>query len=103
MKRLSIKVVAGTASKTTTGVERGIDVDFVLTIDGEEVDGEVTLLPHEDGRPGYGAWGDADHWVESNVLGLIRALDHYDYRQVLSEIEAACAVVADAFAAEVAT
>lgn len=73
-----------------TGVEGGLDVDFTLTLsDGTEIDGEATLLPHEDGRPGYGAWGAPDNWVDGRTLAAIR--DRDDLREILAVIEASCA------------
>jgi hypothetical protein len=94
---MNFSVIAGAATKTTTGVERGVDVDFTLTLNGEDIDGEVTLRPHEDGRPGYGSWGDAANWVDGAVLARIRGLDHHEYRQILLAIEDATSRVADAF------
>lgn len=91
-----IDVVAGVASKTTTDVERGIDVDFSLTLDGEEMDGEVTLLPHEDGRRGFGRWGSVDNWLDGATVRRIRDLDRDTWSDVLSAIETACAEAADA-------
>jgi len=36
---------------------RAIDLDVIVTIDGgAPIDGEVTLLPAEDGRPRFEAW-----------------------------------------------
>jgi hypothetical protein len=52
-----ITAVAGAVSETT-GVEGGVDVDVTVTFpDGSECDGEVTLLPAEDGRHVYESWG----------------------------------------------
>jgi hypothetical protein len=86
------------ARETSTGVERGIDVDFTLTINGEEYEGEVTLLPHEDGSRGYGAWGEPNHWVDGRTITRIRDLASDDYTTVLDAIEAATAPVATDFA-----
>jgi hypothetical protein len=88
-----ITVTAGCVSPTTTGVERGVDVDFTLELDGKTIEGEVTLLPREDGSPGYASWGQPDHWLDGRTLARLRALDlsHDDYRSILTEIETACA------------
>ena len=86
-----VAVKVGVARKTTTGVE-GINVRFVLTLDGVEHDGEVTLLPHEDGRPGYGRWGDRNHWLDGRTVALLR--EREDDGDILDAIEGACAPVA---------
>jgi len=96
---LTFDVVAGTASPTTTGVEGGIDVDFTLTLNGVEHEGEVTLLPHEDGRPGYSSWGAPDNWVDSRTLRAIRDLDRDVYSDILDAILAETSPEAKAFAA----
>jgi hypothetical protein len=93
---VTIAVLAGVACETSTGVERGIDVYFTLTLGGEAIKGECTLLPHEDGRPGYGAWGQPDHWIDGRTLARLRALPDATYRDVLTAIEDACAPVAGA-------
>lgn len=88
----TMTVTAGAASKTTTGVERGLDVTLTVTLpDGREIEGEVTLLPAADGRPEYESWGSADQWVESRLLAAVRAAypDYREFREALSEIEAA--------------
>lgn len=89
---------AGNASETSTGVDRGIDVDFTLTLDGVEIEGEVTLLPHEDGSPGYGAWGSVENWLDGRTVAKIRHLDKGDYSDVCGAILEATAPVARAFA-----
>lgn len=88
---MSIKVEAGEVTETTTGVERGLDVGVTVTLpDGREIDGEVTLLPREDGSPGYAAWGSRDHWVSGDLLrALDEALSDDEVRDVLDEIESA--------------
>ncbi len=99
---MSISAVAGQATTTATGVEGAIDVTFVLTIDGEEIRGECTLLPRADGRPGYAAWGSPDHWVDGRTIGELRRLYGAAYSSALNAIEEACAPRAAAFAATVA-
>ena len=91
----AMTVEAGCASPTTTGVSRGVDVNFVLTLSGVDYEGEVTLLPREDGSPGYSSWGDVDHWLDGCTLTALRALDlsDRDMRAVLGEIASACAEV----------
>ncbi len=86
-----IHVEAGIATATDTGVEGGVDVCFTLTLDGVEHDGEVTLLPHADGRPGYGIWGVLDHWLDGRTVALLRDRDREDDGDILDAIEAACA------------
>jgi hypothetical protein len=96
MKNLEVEV--GNARETSTGVERGTDVDFTLTLDGVEIEGEVTLLPHEDGSPGYGAWGQVDNWLDGRTVATVRKLSRDDYTDVCSAIIEATAPVARAFA-----
>jgi hypothetical protein len=87
-----ITVVAGAA--TPADDERGVDVDFRLSIGGEEHAGSVTLLPHEDGRPGYGSWGSLDHWLDSATCRLLRDLDQDDYEVAIDTIRGECAEAA---------
>lgn len=96
-----IHVEAGIATATDTGVEGAIDVCFMLTLDGVEHYGEVTLCRHEDGRPGYGSWGGRDHWLDGSTVALLR--DCEDDGDILDAIEAACAPEAHALALELAT
>lgn len=91
-------VEAGCASVTTTGVAGGIDVCFTLTLDGAGLDGEVTLLPHEDGRPGYGAWGSVDHWLDGRTVAALRRLSSADHAEVCDAILEATAPVAEDYA-----
>lgn len=80
------------ATDTSTGVERGKDVGFDLTLDdGRVLSGEVTLLPHEDGRPGYGAWGEPAHWLEGRTLSVLLKLPDDEFTEALNTIECACA------------
>ena len=117
---MSINIETGRATKTNTGVKGGIDVTFALTIpewcplceDGEHgpghscegrtvkretMSGECTLLPHEDGRPGYGMWGELDMWLDGSTVEALRGRD--DRREIANEIAAACGQVAARFAA----
>lgn len=80
---------------TATGVERGVDVDVVVSYRGKEFVGEVTLLPHEDGRPGYGRWGSTDHWVSNGLLADLQGhCDEDELARSLDVIEAAAAEAA---------
>ena len=87
---------ASYARPTDTGTERGVDVDWTLTLsDGREIEGEATLLPREDGS-GYGAWGEPAHWISGDALRALMTLPERDCAAALRAIEAACAEVADA-------
>lgn len=84
-------VTAGTTRETTTGVERGRDVDVTVVLpDGGVVEGEVTLLPAEDGRAVYERWGDPANWVDGRLLRALRAAypDHGEFRAALGELDA---------------
>ncbi len=88
---MTTKVIAGDATETTTGVERGLDVPVTVTLpDGREVEGEVTLLPAEDGRPTYESWGEPDHWVDGRLLRELRKAfpDYSDLRKILARLAA---------------
>lgn len=79
------------ATDTSTGVDGGKDVGFDLTMDdGTVLSGEVTLLPHEDGSPGYGAWGAPDNWLDGATLSRLRKLPDYEFTAILNAIESAC-------------
>lgn len=81
----------GAATETTTGVERGMDVTFAARLpSGATVEGEVTLLPAEDGRPVYESWGALDNWMDSRSIKQLRAeLSGDDLSNAISAIEAA--------------
>lgn len=69
-----VKVIASKPRPTTTGVDRGVDVDVTVTmLDGHKVDGEVTLLPREDGTPTYDSWGSTDNWLGGALLAELYA------------------------------
>lgn len=86
-----LTVKAGTVRETTTGVERGLDVDVTVTLTGGRViEGKVTLLPAADGRPRYESWGDPDHWVDGRLLRDLRdAFPATGPHDALFEIESA--------------
>lgn len=87
-----IHVTAGAARATTTGVEGALDVPFTLSLGGRELTGGATLLPREDGGPGYRAWGGGpDHWLDGRTVAALRELHTADYRLALEQIEEACA------------
>lgn len=91
-RTLTMSKINATASNprpTSTGVERGIDVDVNVTVGEAFRSASVTLLPAEDGRPVYEAWGAPDHWLDGGTLRVLRALDHDTYRAALNAIEAA--------------
>lgn len=91
----SLTVDVGCSSPTTTGVDKGLDVNFTLTLDGVDYEGEATLLPCADGRPGYESWGSVDHWLDGATLAALRKLDldDSDFRAVLDRISSECASV----------
>jgi len=83
-------ITTSIATKTTTGVKNGVDVSFDLEIEGETISGEVTLLPHEDGRPGFGSWGDIDHWLDGRTVQRLHKLDDDTRRDAIETILDAC-------------
>ena len=85
-----MKITTTTATKTSTGVENGVDVGFDLEIDGETISGEVTLLPHADGRPGFGSWGAIDHWLDGRTVQRLNKLDDETRSEAIETILAAC-------------
>lgn len=82
MSEIKLTVVDVDAShprKSETGVERGVDVDVTIELsDGRTLDGEVTLLPCADGRPGYETWGDRSNWLDNAVLRVLQDELHED-------------------------
>jgi len=65
-----------------------VDLDVVVTLaDGRSLTGEVTLLPREDGSPGYAIWGAPDNWLDGRTWAVVRDLPNY--REVLDAIESA--------------
>jgi len=97
---MQIKVYASNARPTTTGVEAGVDVDVSVTLpDGREIDGEVTLLPAEDGRPRFEAWGSPENWMSWGLLRDLRAMTDGNagaLRDILSDIASAAGDAAGA-------
>lgn len=85
-----MQITTSTATKTSTGVNNGVDVSFDLELEGDTISGEVTLLPHEDGRPGYGAWGQIDHWLDGATVQKLNKLDDETRSDVIETILAAC-------------
>lgn len=82
-------VAASAATETTTGVERGLDVDVTVTIDGIDHEGEVTLLPDEQTGE-YGAWGQPANWISGSLLRVLETeFSGSDFRGALSQIESA--------------
>jgi hypothetical protein len=91
-----ISVIAGTATHTTTGVFGAVDVDFTLTIDGEEYEGDVTLCPCKDGQSGYDRWGDLSNWLDSDTIKALEDLPDGERLEVINAIAVECIAVADA-------
>lgn len=92
----TITVKASNVRNTTTDVDSAVDVSVLVTIPGEgECRGDVTLVPVQDSRPFYAAYGDGpDMWVSVRLLGWLRATTTHDVRDMLDEIEAAASKVA---------
>lgn len=67
------KISVYASMATSTGVEGALDVDVTIDFDGHEVAGAVTLVRNHEGH--WAAWGDRDHWVSSNLLKALDALD----------------------------
>lgn len=86
---VTIKIVTGTVSPTSTGVDGALDVGFTFYLEGVKIEGEVTLVPRDCGG-GYGTWGLVDNWLDGRTLGRLRWLSDRDFRDVLSEISASC-------------
>jgi hypothetical protein len=79
---------------TTTGVERGVDVDVdVYGADGDIVcSGGVTLLPAADGRSHYESWGERSNWMSSELVRWSDAQE--DDIRARTDIEEAAAAAA---------
>jgi hypothetical protein len=91
-RRKDLIVVASGVRPTDTGASGrqgpGVDLDIKVTLpDGRVLDGEVTLLPAEDGRPKYAVWGVPENWLDSRTWRVVRELPNY--REVLDAIEVA--------------
>jgi hypothetical protein len=73
-----------------------VDVDVTIRIGGRTVEGEVTLVPSDDGnRAGVlVAYGSPDHWISRSMLAALETLPPSAFREALSEIENAAAAVA---------
>lgn len=95
-----VKIRAGNVRKTTTGAASsrgpGVDLDVAVSFDGRVVLGAATLLPNEDGRPGYDTWGHVEHWLSGGlVVELVKAFGAGDHLgKVLKEVALACRVAA---------
>lgn len=82
----------GSATKTTTGVERGLDVTVSVTLpSGRTIECDTTILPAEDGRPVYERWGSLDHWLSGGVIRALRTeyAGRDDMGDAIDAIEAA--------------
>lgn len=94
-----VSIETGAATKTSTGVDGGIDVCFDATLDdGTVLSGEVTLLPREDGSPEYGAWGAPNNWLDGRTLAALRGLDGQDFTDALNMIEQSTGCTAEDYA-----
>lgn len=82
---------------TSTGVARGLDVDFRLSVASDIYDGEATVVPSSDPREqGYVPYGAAPcYWLDGETLGKLRSkYGDRELRLVLAVIAAACVEVA---------
>ena len=86
-----MKIWTDNVRPTTTGVDRGVDVDVEVELaDGTLLDGAVTLAPAADGRPVYEAFGSlAFDRPEEHVLritlstpGKLNAVGHEAHGQL---------------------
>lgn len=55
------------------------------------VEGEVTLMPAEDGRPMYERWGSLENWMSSRLVALVNSMDDYERDELIARIEEAAA------------
>lgn len=94
---MEIMVIAGNAAESVTGVDDGIDVQFVLSLDGVEHSGEVTLLKDRDGD--WWSWGSLDHWLDGRTVGLLRDLHGDERDDAICEIRNATSEAAKRFEA----
>lgn len=76
-----------------------LDLDVSIVLSDVTIDGEVTLLPAEDGS-GYSSWGSPDHWVDGNILVALRGMDNERYSALLSALAAEAGAVADRYATD---
>ena len=97
---MTIEVAVGRVSKSTTGVEEGVDVNFMLTIDGVEHEGEVTLLRHEQ-TGDWSSWGSLDNWLDGRTCNLLRDLPKDVRDEARDEILSATSAAAEREAASV--
>lgn len=97
-----LSVEAGRTRLTEYGVAGAIDVDFAITLPGGTHHGECTLVRGRDyNHPGFGAWGDVDHWLDGATRArLLAALGDDGTKRVLTQIAAVSGAAADRFAAE---
>jgi len=95
---MAIKVVAGSATETTTGVDGGLDVPFTITIGGLEHDGEVTLVKDHEGE--WWSWGSLDHWLDGRTVGFLRDLHGDEREDAICEIRSATSESASRFEVE---
>lgn len=87
MGRPTIEIEVGDARRSTAGdVRWAFDVDVVLTIDGERVEGVATLLPNEDDGELVRGETPAD-WLSPTLAKAIAQLDEIDTHNTLRTIE----------------
>lgn len=72
-----------------------VDVDVVVTIGGQQVEGTVTLARNEADKVTLESWGSPDMWVSGELLAAIWAAseDSDARRNMLSTLAAEAAVV----------
>ena len=87
----NVTVECGVVSESIC-VDGGVDVDVTVSVDGEEIEGEVTLVRHEVTGE-FASWGQPDHWVSGALLARINARE--DARDILTELSAATSAAAN--------
>jgi len=98
MSHDNISVDAWNPRPTTTGTEGAVDVDFAATIDGETIDGEVTLIRDHAGV--FNRWGNVDHWLDGATVSKLAKLTDSTRDAAIEAISFACGVIAETASVE---
>ena len=97
MNNVNCKTIITSKARPSCCVETegALDVDVTIRFaDGTELEGELTLLPAEDGS-GYTSWGSPSHWVSDGLLSVIQCRDDFDL--VLDMLAASASAACDAY------